>query len=233
MKMKRTFLYAAFICCCTVNILLIYINLDEISLNDERLLNVARCPLCFGTSMCDSIHFAERHSSDHRIELIESSTLFQTYFAKWLFNLKNVYYAVDRRDNRKLVLKKLAHDAELEEFDEHEKLCLGVGEEESISRAIQMQSECVSGLIESNRHILNYRLNADSLNRLASAMGLEVCFSNRLVDLYYENGVDSSKTVYNSAKKPSYFHDNIYLLTMLKINMEPIVLQVRKQKIIK
>ena len=75
-----------------------------INLRDPREVDLQKCPACFGEKLCP--------------EFLKGSivlTNWTRYRLTKLFNVKNVYYG--QYFGRPVVLKKLAHDDELEVFD--------------------------------------------------------------------------------------------------------------------
>ncbi|XP_023227213.1 deleted in autism protein 1 homolog [Centruroides sculpturatus] len=74
--------------------------------SEDAFLSVHLCPACYGQNICPIFYHNDFHfvgASKLRISR--------------LFNEKNVYYGQVR--NRKVVAKKLAHDSELKETDQH------------------------------------------------------------------------------------------------------------------
>ena len=113
------------------------------------------------------------------------------------------------------MLKKLAHDDELEDFDRTRLAC----PPDSVVCSAQ------------NLPDLSQRLQASELRALGQNLEIEVltCFSDRLADRLYENlgelGSLHSSPASNSSRR-NFSLANTMLLTTLKINPEPIVLQV-------
>ncbi|KOB52977.1 UPF0672 protein C3orf58-like protein [Operophtera brumata] len=68
------------------------------------LTDLHRCPACYGVSVCPELY-------SNQITVVDYGTGWSN-----LFNAKNVYYGYTN-SNRGVVLKKLAHDWELEELD--------------------------------------------------------------------------------------------------------------------
>ncbi|CAH2215388.1 jg22769 [Pararge aegeria aegeria] len=68
-----------------------------------RLTDLHRCPACYGVTVCPELY-------SNQITLDSSH---------WnMFNAKNIYYGYTK-SNRRVVLKKLAHNWELKEFDDN------------------------------------------------------------------------------------------------------------------
>ena len=68
--------------------------------------DIGLCPACYGEDFCDFI--IKEH---HEIQSQSSWKLF-----RWILNVKNVYFISVKNENH--VMKKLAHDRELAQFDE-------------------------------------------------------------------------------------------------------------------
>ncbi|KAF2898964.1 hypothetical protein ILUMI_07225 [Ignelater luminosus] len=95
-----------FIFCSSLVYILLY-NVNRII--NYPLINLCaleKCPFCYGTDLCDEFE-------NGKFEFKISS--FENVIAN-LFSVKNVYYAIYK--NRSVVLKKLAHDYELDELDQ-------------------------------------------------------------------------------------------------------------------
>jgi hypothetical protein len=191
--------------CLLFNLILLYLKFDQISLSNESFLELSKCPLCYGVSFCNELLI-----QNDRFGLYFEDTWTSTNFFNSLLNIKNVYFASDTLSDRKFVLKKLAHQSELEDFRLKELKC-----EKNPS------ANCITRLIYSDKHKLSQRLSQTSLKSFTQALGLEIttCFTQRLIDMMYENYYEYDKT-------EDFFLRNIALLTTLKINPEPIVLQV-------
>lgn len=184
------------------NLFLFYFTHDEIKLTDERFLQTNSCPLCYGRDLCHELQ-------QHAIRFDES--YLYTYIIQDFFNIKNVYFGIDSDSGHKLVIKKLAHDSELSEFDQAEKDC-------KLGR--KNHEPCITNVILANRSMLSEKLDAYHFKQVADYLGVEStrCISQRLVDMFYE---------YNKRDYLSISEQNMYILSTLKINIEPIFLKVR------
>lgn len=202
----KYFLLIAISLCLLFNLILLYLELDQISLANESLLELNKCPLCYGVSFCNELLI-----QNDRFNLYLEHSWTYTNFFNGLFNIKNVYFARDALSDRKFVLKKLAHQSELQDFRLNELKC------EKIPSA-----NCITHLIYAEKHELAERLRETTFKRFTQALGLEIatCFTQRMIDLMYESYSEYEKT-------EDFFLRNIALLTTLKINPEPIVLQVK------
>jgi hypothetical protein len=184
-----------------INLLFWFLYNDEISIGDERLLNLKSCPFCFGYSLCQYIQFENSHY-DFRFE--NTDLVPNTYKFQALFNIKNVFNLNEIITKRKLIMKKLAHDSELEEFDANERIC---------------SDSCVK------RSVLNSNnVDGDFLRKAHEHQGIEVlsCFTDRLAQTLVKNYKEYDFT--NQKRNNSI--PMLILLSTLKINPEPIILQV-------
>ena len=101
------------------------------------------------------------------------------------------------------MIKKLAHDEELDEFDENEKKCLK-----------NEKLKCISKISHSKYlFVTPYTFGPHELD-----IEFGTCMSDRLIDMIYKNYKEYVSTDRRLA--------DLNLLTTLKINPEPIVLQV-------
>ncbi len=175
------------------NLILLYLKYDEINLWDERFLQLNTCPYCFGFSLCQSIQLKESNS--------ESDLEFLTpeyYTTQGLFNVKNVYLLIDNFKSKKLVLKKLAHNSELSEFDG----------ENFIKNDQQLKEKLTLEIVKS------FDIEFFS------------CFNQRLLDLLFNSYIEFNFNALTNSRKNSNIIFNKILISTLRINPEPIVLQV-------
>jgi hypothetical protein len=100
------------------NILFFFIEYDQIRLYDENFIELSKCPLCYGNSYCNNI----LKDDNINIKLNYYNLLTGTYTFNKLVNIKNVFNAIDKYSN-KIIVKKLAHNDELMEFDLNENKC--------------------------------------------------------------------------------------------------------------
>ncbi|KAK4319415.1 hypothetical protein Pmani_009650 [Petrolisthes manimaculis] len=168
---------------------------------DKDFLELTTCPACYGKEFCRDI------LDD---ELTRSKKITLASFSRWkimrLLNVKNVYYA--ERNNVPLVLKKLAHDSELQEFNTN--LCEADKQDAGcdITQAIQ------SLLYKSKNNV------AQVVSRfpLLFEMSEGVKCNHRRV-LYHL--LDKFLKIDN---EPNQHH----FLTLLAVNMEPLILNAYK-----
>ncbi|CAH0403141.1 unnamed protein product [Chilo suppressalis] len=169
-------------------------------LKSPRVMNLTdldRCPACYGVSVCPELY-------SNQI-ILESGHHWGN-----LFNAKNIYYGYTR-SNRRVVLKKLAHDWELKELDT--KLCKNWNLERGC-KPVQLLNatnadERIIGLIQYNI----------SWPDTEPRKGLVLC-------PYTYSFYDFIQPVLNNKKSNNYKSDMINVWTMLNINPEPIILQV-------
>ena len=131
---------------------------------------------------------------------LESKTFTDdTYLFNRFINIKNVYFA-KYNFFQKIVIKKLAHNDELKKFDEFEKRC---------SRSDSLK--CITKILHSNyKFVTPHTFNNHDIE-------FGTCLSDRLIDLMYKT--------YQEYESDDRKIVDMSLLTTLKINPEPIVLQ--------
>ena len=171
----------------------IFLQIDKIELSEERFNRESKCPLCYGKSLCNKLKSFK----------LESTVLSDdTYLFHSLFNVKNVYFATFNYFQR-VVVKKLAHNDELNEFDKFEKTC-----------AKTDSQKCISKILHSKYKFLSPHTFSPQMMNIEFA----TCFSDRLVDWMSKNYKENEST----DRKLT----DMSLLTTLMINPEPILLQV-------
>lgn len=200
--------------CLVFNLIFLYTIFDQISISDEKFLDLRSCPFCYGFSLCNDLEFKDTHNSRYNIIFEDQNSLMNTYFIQNILNIKNVFFAIDSKTHQKLVVKKLAHYSELEEFDFKEIEC-------KIDK-----NGCLSKLIETHKEVLDQKLTKDSLKMIVDYLNIDFakCFSQRLIDIMYQAYYKTNSESIKNKKK--FYVDNLVLITTLKINIEPIILQV-------
>ena len=189
---------------------IIYLQIDEIKLNDEiSFLNLNKCPFCYGIDICDEL-IDKNGFSKYYITFDEAKSYFymNSYILQNIFNIKNIWFGIENFSGKELVFKKLAHNSELLSFDLTESFCLDNK---------NMPEVCKTSIAYLNASILNEKLNENNLAKISKLLEIQCteCFSQRLID-----------KIYSETNQHSYLTQNTMLLTTLKINPEPIVLQV-------
>lgn len=161
-----------------------------------RLTDLSRCPACYGVTVCP-----ELYSSQITLDSI-----------RWnMFNAKNVYYGYTK-SNRRVVLKKLAHDWELKEFDD--KLCSN-WHLKGNCKPIQLLN--MTNIDENLLKLVEYNLSWPDTE---ARKGLVMCpYAYSLYNLI--------QPLLNN-RHESYKSEMINIWTMLSINPEPIILQVKR-----
>lgn len=162
-----------------------------------QLTDLNRCPACFGLSVCP--------------ELYSNQIVLDSNHWSSMFNTKNIYYGYTK-SNRRVVLKKLAHDWEFLEFDD--KICKEFNLKDNCKAVHLLNGTNVE---EKILRVIEYNVSWPDLE---PRKGLVLCpYTYSLRDLLYPllNGVKGN---------PKSEMLNIW--TMLSINPEPIILQVRK-----
>jgi hypothetical protein len=169
-------------------------------LKSPRVMNLTdldRCPACYGVSVCPELY-------SNQI-MLESSRHWRSFF-----NAKNIYYGFTR-SNRRVVLKKLAHDWELKEVDS--KLC----------KVWNLKRNCkpihlLNGSNVDDKIIDIVKFNI-SWPDTEPRKGLVLC-------PYAYSFYDLIQPILNNKQSSNYKSDMINIWTMLSVNPEPIILQV-------
>ncbi|XP_049880066.1 divergent protein kinase domain 2A-like [Pectinophora gossypiella] len=163
-----------------------------------RLTDLRRCPACYGVTVCPELYSNQ---------IIPD----KNDWTNMLFNAKNIYYGYTK-SNRRIVLKKLAHDWEFSEFDN--KLC----------KAWKLNKNChpidllnVTGVEKKLEQLVHFNL---TVPQVEPRKGLVFCPYSFGIHDFIEPALNNKKTSRN------YQSDMINIWTMLSINPEPIVLQV-------
>lgn len=159
-----------------------------------------KCPACYGVSVCDEI-----------VKGNIKITPFGLYSAiAHVIASKNVFFGT--MGQTRVVLKKLAHSYELRALDEiicgnksFSSLCPGHRTNTKYESDINFRSLVVRAITSSF-----LVPDASSLRLCPNAHHFDELFAN-----VYANGVD---------------HKDVYLWTLISVNPEPLVLQVRKKK---
>ena len=181
----------------------LFLKLNEIHINDENLLNKQTCPLCYGQDLCSTLESNSQYYISLENDLIP-------YFLQAIFNVKNVFKGIENYTNKKIIFKKLAHDTELNEFDENEHNC----------RLKRVNSEsCLSNLAIFNKTILKRKISLENFQSFVNYLNIESmqCASQRIMNLIYET---------DPANDNHYSDKNLMMFTTMKINVEPIILRV-------
>ncbi|XP_053635768.1 divergent protein kinase domain 2A isoform X1 [Cherax quadricarinatus] len=171
---------------------------------DEQFFELHTCPACYGQTLCSQL-LRDEYSSHSKIEL--------TGFTSWkiinFFNVKNVYYGQSGENS--IVLKKLAHNSELKEFDQN--LCKASKETENcdVSQAIK------NILIKTNHNFSQIISRYPQLFEISEGVR---CNHNRSIQNLYDN--------YIKIDAGPYHHH--HFITMLAVNMEPLILNAYQQQ---
>lgn len=174
--------------------------LKTLRITAAQLTDLQRCPACFGLSLCDAV-LDNKISLSHRNVYVTLTNLFGS---------KNVF--LGSYMGEKVVLKKLAHNSELDAFDKMlctdrglVELCPTANREKTIPSSINFYTRIAK------------EITADFINENTSS--LRLCpITDHLDDLLYN--------VYANNGKERKQISHAYLWTMIKINPEPLVLQV-------
>ncbi|XP_015429683.1 PREDICTED: deleted in autism protein 1 homolog, partial [Dufourea novaeangliae] len=165
----------------------------------NHLTELHKCPACYGTSACDYIHEVD----------ITPYDLYSMF--SYFLGVKNVFFSV--LNNNKVILKKLAHSSELNEFDRM--LC----------RDKHLSCICTKNLKEVTNEIDNVDFHdlikqevtldfaKDNFSRLRICPNVQ--HLNSLLQRIYHNNKDVDKRTLD-----------INIWTLIVLNPEPLLLQI-------
>ncbi|XP_074112721.1 divergent protein kinase domain 2A isoform X2 [Cotesia typhae] len=167
----------------------------------KQLTELSKCPACYGTTACAKIF-----DSDLSFEFYD---LFTTL--SHLFAAKNVFYAT--LEGTRVVLKKLAHNNEFYLFDR------------MICESKKLKHLCIDNINKNN----NVEIFDEEyyLSLIVSEVSLNVINGNSKLILCPTTG--HLKNIFNLSQNYTFYeNDYINLWTLIKINPEPIILQILK-----
>ncbi|KAG0714535.1 Deleted in autism protein 1 [Chionoecetes opilio] len=163
---------------------------------DEKFMELSSCPACYGQNLCPRM----LHHQDSAVARIELTGVFSLKVMKFL-NYKNVYFGCSEKDT--VVLKKLAHDSELLEFDK--KIC-------GIHRMNYCNvSEAIDYMVKKNDHDVARIIEQHPA--LFTSDGI-MCNHSRILQYLYQK----------YAKVDTGAYQLHHFLTLLAINFEPLLI---------
>lgn len=168
---------------------------------DEGFVELPRCPACYGQGLCPAILLHQNESAAvQRIELSGASGWKVMKF----INYKNVYFGY--MSEKKVVLKKLAHDTELCDFDKE--VC-------SIKKTLNCNvSEIIDDLLRKNDYDVESVVR--QYPKVFGKSDSIICNHSRILHHLYRKFI----------KIDTGPHQQHHFLTMLAINSEPLLLNV-------
>ncbi|XP_047505903.1 divergent protein kinase domain 2A [Pieris napi] len=189
---KRLFLIIFVFTISFYSSVLLFGNLKEHRI--MHLTNLERCPACYGVSICP--------------ELYSNQIILESHWST-LFNAKNVFYGYTK-SQRRVLLKKLAHDWEFKELDD--KLC----------KVWNLSSNCnpkeMLNATEVDQKIIDIVQFNLSWPDTEPRKGLVLCpYAYSVYDLI-------NPVVNNANGKKKVEMINVW--TMLSLNPEPLILQI-------
>ncbi|XP_066597859.1 divergent protein kinase domain 2A [Prorops nasuta] len=164
----------------------------------NQLIELNKCPICFGTNACNFIK---------EIDIVTDD--FLTFFSYW-FGVKNVFFGMYNK--KKVVLKKLAHTKELNLFDKSLHDTAELRELMECFKNAQEKSNC-------NININHLIKNEISGNYNKENMRLRLCPTVVNLDTLFLTLYENNKFVNSNNLEVNFW-------TIVKINPEPILLQV-------
>ncbi|XP_043254568.1 divergent protein kinase domain 2A-like [Colletes gigas] len=164
----------------------------------DHLIELHKCPACFGTSACNDIR---------KVDI----TPYDSYSAfSYFFGVKNVFFGF--LDGNKVLLKKLAHSTELNEFDRM--LCENKNFAHICTRDLEkLYNETNINFYELVVQEVTLDFTKDNLSRLRVCPNTQR-LSNLLQHIYLNNKHVDSKIL------------DINIWTSIVLNPEPLILQI-------
>ncbi|XP_076182444.1 divergent protein kinase domain 2A [Ptiloglossa arizonensis] len=164
----------------------------------DRLIELHKCPACFGTSACNYVHKID----------ITPYDFYSTF--SYFFGVKNVFLGI--LNENKVILKKLAHSSELNAFDQM--LCENKNFSHICTKNLEnANNEDNTDFYELIAQEVTLNFTKDNLNRLRVCPNAQH-LSNLLQYIYFNNKQIDTKTL----------NINIWMSTI--INPEPLLLQI-------
>ncbi len=163
-------------------------------------LGTPTCPACYGRKLCP---YFRNGSITFRPEL-QTNNAALNYLMR-VGNIKNVYHG--QFDGKNVIIKRLAHDRELNTIDR--KICelASVGKKCNVSQAMS--------------RILIYNADGHIMPDVVANMSdFTRCPSLRLLDLVMENWQEKKERLMNHEER-------LHLFMTLTVNPEPVIIQVR------
>jgi hypothetical protein len=177
-----------------------------ITINVEELTEMSKCPACFGVRLCPAI-------MSGKVELND----WNKFRLSKLVNARNVFYATwdDRGVKQQIVLKKLAHDHELDSLDKA--ICDRHGKEDSckVSDAVVPLIEKYARVPDDHDENMPFVLNGEKIGKGTDVL---LCPSHRKMDFLTTAAKQFARGQ----------HENMILanvLTTILLNPEPVLLQ--------
>lgn len=166
---------------------------------DEEFLELSTCPACYGQGLCRDM-LDNVSTGGRKISLAS--------YSKWkmakLINVKNVYYA--ERNGVPLIVKKLAHDSELRDFNtnlcEANKQVAGCDITQAVKSLLLKSKSDVAQVVSRYPHVFEM------------SEGVR-CNHKRVLYHLFDNFLKIDDGPYQH-----------HFLTLLAVNMEPLILYV-------
>lgn len=168
----------------------------------DQFTNVNLCPACFGDDLCPQFYHGE-------IKLTGVSRL------KYLKSSKNVFTGRLLREH--IILKKLAHDSEIEHIDKY--IC-----QMAKFHKVCEVNEAISALVRSYANISNHTQLISLMRSSVSSTDISHCPSDRLLS-YILNKLYVSKRDFQEDKEVEFYKYGVMMYSSL-LNPEAIILQV-------
>lgn len=176
---------------------IIVITVTRNHLTEEDFLEARKCPVCYGMTMCHPLFNGDvQLVGFSRVRLLDAVNVKNVYFGNYL--------------DKSVVLKKLGHNDELKQFDDG--VCEETGRESGcdVAKVIFTSPQL--------RVVKNTNLTPDHIKGLSD---FTKCPSQRLLNRILGHFHEQTEP-----GRHLLFRDKVMLLTILKINPEPLILQV-------
>lgn len=177
----------------------LYFTWKDNRLTKEEFLEVKTCPACYGQSYCFTLF-------DDQFDL----TGFSKYEMLDVINVKNVHYAYHKTQGHQIVLKKLAHNDEIQKVDDW--ICKdsvvdpGCSVEKRFVVSKTAQDVIQNGLLPQH---------------LKDTTFMFLCVTHKLIDRVFERYQEKSHWSGTLS-----MDDKLQILYTAKVNPEPLLLQV-------
>lgn len=197
--LKAKCFFVLFVVICVYLFGAIYLTWKDNRLTKEEFLEVYKCPACYGHKFCFSLF-------DDQFDFTGMSK----YKMFDVINVKNVHFAYHKRKGHQVVIKKLAHNDEIQIVDD----------------AICKDSVVDPGCDVAKRYVVTKTAQDITKNgllprHLKDTTFMFLCVTHKLIDRVLEKYTEK----YHWSGEIS-MDDKLQVLYTAKVNPEPLILQV-------
>lgn len=199
MPLKAKCFFVFFIVICVYFFGAIYLTWKDNRLTKEEFLEVQKCPACYGHKFCFSLF-------DDQFDLSGMSK----YHMLDVINVKNVHFAYHKRRGHQVVVKKLAHNDEIQKVDD------GICEDSVVDPGCDVAKRFVVTKLAQD-----ITRNGLLPQHLKDTTFMFLCVTHKLIDRVLEKYMEK---VHWSGEIS--MDDKLQVLFTAKVNPEPLILQV-------